>query len=320
MSSSRLLLLMFAGAMLTAGCTSVPTADEYDRLQAPDPNASSARNLMKVFGFDLYDREAGGRGDVLATGDVSEHPHGVDLTKAHWGVPSVSGMLDASVLAYDPLRTVHYFGFMPAEMAADERIVVRKSTAAAVERVAATMAAAGWRFAWTRPLAHQMSLGYSVTQDVFFEREGTTCRIPDGIENLRPGEGKGCVVTVAVRSRDVTKGEVPNASGFEPMPRWLDESRAPAWRIRSIFLLSATPEGKPFLTPERQLALAHTTTRMGGFYGFDANGVPFLGWEGDVLRFAATDGAREAAAREAREKAEPMTDRVMKRLESWWPF
>lgn len=322
MLPSRLLPLLMVSALVTTGCTTTtPTVEDLDRLQAPESSASRAKNLMKAFDFNVYDREAEGRGQAVTADEITEdNPFGKDLTKERWGMPSVSGMLDASVLAQDPLKTVHYFGYMPVELALDERAVVRRSAALAVEKVARVMKAEGWRFAWTRPKSLQMSLGYSVTQDVFFEKEGTTCRIPENVESLQPGAAKGCVVRVDVRSQDVSQGKYPDATGFEPVPRWIDDKTPLAWHIRNIALFSNTPEGKPFLTTDRQRALALATGRWAGFYGFDEQGVPYLGWEGEILRFEASDAARETVANEKAKKAVPITDKMMGEIKSWWPL
>lgn len=322
MLPSRLLPLMMVTAFVAAGCsTTPPTGEALDRLQAPDSSASRAKNLMKAFDFNVYDREAQGRGHAVTTDEITEdNPFGKDLTKEGWGMPSVSRVLDASVLAQDPLKTVHYFGYLPVDLALDERAVVRRSAALAVEKVARVMKAEGWRFAWTRPKSQQMSLGYSVTQDIFFEKDGTTCKIPENIETLQPGAAKGCLVRVAIRSQDINKGKHPDATGFEPVPRWIDDKTPPAWRIRNIALFSNTPEGKPFLTTERQQALALATGRWAGFYGFDEQGIPYLGWEGQILRFEASDEVRQAVANKKAEQTISTTDKVMHEIGSWWPF
>ena len=52
----RLSLIAALSAAVLTGCQSVPTADEIDRMQAPDAHASHAKNLMKVFAFDMHDR------------------------------------------------------------------------------------------------------------------------------------------------------------------------------------------------------------------------------------------------------------------------
>lgn len=159
-----------------------------------------------------------------------------------------------------------------------------------------------------------------VTQDVFFEKEDTVCRIPAGISTLEPGRGEGCAVTVVVRSRDVSKGAEPDATGFEPVPAWLDPARPHVWRVRSAALGSRMPDGSVFLTPERQRSLALATGRHTGLYAFDDNGVPYVGWEGAVERFAVSPEARAAIEAQARRAAVPMTDKVMDTVKGWWPW
>jgi len=61
----RLSLIAALSAAVLTGCQSVPTADEIDRMQAPDAHASHAKNLMKVFAFDMHDREDAGRGRAV---------------------------------------------------------------------------------------------------------------------------------------------------------------------------------------------------------------------------------------------------------------
>ena len=62
----RLSLIAALSAAVLTGCQSVPTADEIDRMQAPDAHASHAKNLMKVFAFDMHDREDAGRARAAA--------------------------------------------------------------------------------------------------------------------------------------------------------------------------------------------------------------------------------------------------------------
>lgn len=311
-------LLAALSAALLAGCQSVPTADEIDRMQAPDAHASRAKNLMRVFAFDMHDRDDAGHGRaVTVTPEEAEAP-GVDLSTSGSGF--LNGVLEMSVMAADPLATVHYFGFVPAQEAADERAVVRLVAARTVRALADAFSAQGWRFAWTNPKADLRSFGYIVTQDVFFEKAGTVCKIPAGLSALEPGRGEGCAVTVVVRSRDVSKGAHLDASGFEPVPAWIDPSRPHAWRVRSAALGSRMPGGEPFLTPERQESLALATGRFTGLYAFDAAGVPYLGWEGALERFAVSPEARAAIEAEARRAAVPMSERVMDAVSGWWPW
>ena len=315
----RLSLIAALSAAVLTGCQSVPTADEIDRMQAPDAHASHAKNLMKVFAFDMHDREDAGRGRAVTVTPEEAAAPGVDLLTSG-GSGFFNGMLEKSVMAADPLETVHYFGFVPVTEAADERAVVRHVAAKTVQAVASQFAKEGWRFAWTSPKADLRSFGYMVTQDVFFEKEDTVCRIPAGISTLEPGRGEGCAVTVVVRSRDVSKGAEPDAMGFEPVPAWLDPARPHAWRVRSAALGSRMPDGSVFLTPERQRSLALATGRHTGLYAFDDNGVPYVGWEGAVERFAVSPEARAAIEAQARRAAVPMTDKVMDTVKGWWPW
>lgn len=175
----RLSLIAALSAAVLTGCQSVPTADEIDRMQAPDAHASHAKNLMKVFAFDMHDREDAGRGRAVTVTPEEAAAPGVDLLTSG-GSGFFNGMLEKSVMAADPLETVHYFGFVPVTEAADERAVVRHVAAKTVQAVASQFAKEGWRFAWTSPKADLRSFGYMVTQDVFFEKEDTVCRIPAG--------------------------------------------------------------------------------------------------------------------------------------------
>ena len=52
----RLSLIAALSAAVLTGCQSVPTADEIDRMQAPDAHASHAKNLMKT---DIKETEGG---------------------------------------------------------------------------------------------------------------------------------------------------------------------------------------------------------------------------------------------------------------------
>ena len=52
----RLSLIAALSAAVLTGCQSVPTADEIDRMQAPDAHASHAKNLMKT---DIKEMEDG---------------------------------------------------------------------------------------------------------------------------------------------------------------------------------------------------------------------------------------------------------------------
>lgn len=314
----RQILLAALSAALLAGCQSVPTADEIDRMQAPDAHASRAKNLMRVFAFDMHDRDDAGRGRAVTVTPEEAEAHGVDLRTSGSGF--LNGVLEKSEMAADPLETVHYFGFVPAQEAADERAVVRLVAARTVQALANAFSAEGWRFAWTNPKADLRSFGYIVTQDVFFEKPGTVCKIPAGISELEPGRGEGCAVTVVVRSRDVSKGANPDAAGFEPVPAWIDPSRPHAWRVRAASLDSRMPGGGAFLTPERQQSLALATGKFTGLYAFDAAGVPYVGWEGALERFAVSPEARAAIDAEARRAAVPMSERMMDAVSGWWPW
>lgn len=314
----RQILLATLSAALLAGCQSVPTADEIDRMQAPDAHASRAKNLMRVFAFDMYDRDDAGRGRAVTVTPEEAEAHGVDLRTSGSGF--LNGVLEKSEMAADPLETVHYFGFVPAQEAADERAVVRLVAARTVQALANAFSAEGWRFAWTNPKADLRSFGYIVTQDVFFEKPGTVCKIPAGISELEPGRGEGCAVTVVVRSRDVSKGANPDAAGFEPVPAWIDPSRPHAWRVRAASLDSRMPGGGAFLTPERQQSLALATGKFTGLYAFDDAGVPYVGWEGALERFAVSPEARAAIDAEARRAAVPMSERMMDAVSGWWPW
>ena len=315
----RLSIIAALSVAVLTGCQSVPTADDFDRMQAPDAQASLAKNLMKVFAFDMYDRDDDGRGRVVTATPVEAGVNGVDLETSGSG-GFLNGMLEASVMAADPLKTVHYFGFVPASEAAGERAAVRAAAGRVVRDMAVHFGNDGWRFAWTNPKADLRSFGYMVTQDVFFEKDGTVCRIPQGISSLEPGQAEGCAVTVVVRSRDVSRGEKPDDSGFEPVPAWIDPARTPAWRVRSVAIGSRMPDGSAFLTPERQLSLAKATGRLMGLYAFDQNGVPYVGWEGRIERFAVTPEARAAVEAEAREASVPMTDKVWNTMSGWLPW
>ena len=163
----RLSLIAALSAAVLTGCQSVPTADEIDRMQAPNAHASRAKNLMKVFAFDMHDREDAGRGRAVTVTPEEAAAPGVDLLTSG-GSGFFNGMLEKSVMAADPLETVHYFGFVPVTEAADERAVVRHVAAKTVQAVASQFAKEGWRFAWTSPKADLRSFGYMVTQDVFF--------------------------------------------------------------------------------------------------------------------------------------------------------
>lgn len=212
----RLSLIAALSAAVLTGCQSVPTADEIDRMQAPDAHASHAKNLMKVFAFDMHDREDAGRGRAVTVTPEEAAAPGVDLLTSG-GSGFFNGMLEKSVMAADPLETVHYFG-------------------------------------------------------------------------------------------------------FEPVPAWLDPARPHAWRVRSAALGSRMPDGSVFLTPERQRSLALATGRHTGLYAFDDNGVPYVGWEGAVERFAVSPEARATIEEQARRAAVPMTDKVMDTVKGWWPW
>ena len=131
----RLSLIAALSAAVLTGCQSVPTADEIDRMQAPDAHASHAKNLMKVFAFDMHDREDAGRGRAVTVTPEEAAAPGVDLLTSG-GSGFFNGMLEKSVMAADPLETVHYFGFVPVTEAADERAVVRHVAAKTVQAVA----------------------------------------------------------------------------------------------------------------------------------------------------------------------------------------
>lgn len=212
----RLSLIAALSAAVLTGCQSVPTADEIDRMQAPDAHASHAKNLMKVFAFDMHDREDAGRGRAVTVTPEEAAAPGVDLLTSG-GSGFFNGMLEKSVMAADPLETVHYFGFVP-------------------------------------------------------------------------------------------------------VTAWLDPARPHAWRVRSAALGSRMPDGSVFLTPERQRSLALATGRHTGLYAFDDNGVPYVGWEGAVERFAVSPEARAAIEAQARRAAVPMTDKVMDTVKGWWPW
>ena len=314
----RQILLAALSAALLAGCQSVPTADEIERMQAPDAHASRAKNLMRVFAFDMHDRDDAGRGRAVTVTPEEAEAHGVDLRTSGSGF--LNGVLEKSEMAADPLETVHYFGFVSAQEADDERAVVRLVAARIVQALANTFSAEGWRFAWTNPKADLRSFGYIVTQDVFFGKPGTVCKIPADISELEPGRGEGCAVTVVVRSRDVSKGANPDAAGFEPVPAWIDPSRPHAWRVRAASLDSRMPGGGAFLTPERQQSLALATGKFTGLYAFDDAGVPYVGWEGALERFAVSPEARAAIDAEARRAAVPMSERMMDAVSGWWPW
>ena len=103
----RLSLIAALSAAVLTGCQSVPTADEIDRMQAPDAHASRAKNLMKVFAFDMHDREDAGRGRAVTVTPEEAAAPGVDLLTSG-GSGFFNGMLEKSVMAADPLETVHY--------------------------------------------------------------------------------------------------------------------------------------------------------------------------------------------------------------------
>lgn len=138
----RLSLIAALSAAVLTGCQSVPTADEIDRMQAPDAHASHAKNLMKVFAFDMHDREDAGRGRAVTVTPEEAAAPGVDLLTSG-GSGFFNGMLEKSVMAADPLETVHYFGFVPVTKAADERAVVRHVAAKTVQAVASQFAKEG---------------------------------------------------------------------------------------------------------------------------------------------------------------------------------
>ena len=214
----RLSLIAALSAAVLTGCQSVPTADEIDRMQAPDAHASHAKNLMKVFAFDMHDREDAGRGRAVTVTPEEAAAPGVDLLTSG-GSGFFNGMLEKSVMAADPLETVHYFGFVPVTEAADERAVVRHVAAKTVQAVASQFAKEGWRFAWTSPKADLRSFGYMVTQDVFFEKEDTVCRIPAGISTLEPGRGEGCAVTSRKAPSPTPRASSPCPPGLIPPVR-----------------------------------------------------------------------------------------------------
>jgi len=49
-------------------------------------------------------------------------------------------------------------------------------------------------------------------------------------------------------------------------------------------------------------------------------GVPYVGWEGAVERFAVSPEARATIEAQARRAAVPMTDKVMDTVKGWWPW
>ena len=65
MNRLKPLSALLGAALILSGCSSVDTADELARLQAPDPLASRARSLMAVFDFDVPDRAPDGSAVVL---------------------------------------------------------------------------------------------------------------------------------------------------------------------------------------------------------------------------------------------------------------
>lgn len=318
MNRIKPLSVLMAAALLLSGCASVYTADELAKLQAPDPLSSRARSLMAVFDFDVPDRAPDGSAVVLE--EKTDGPNGGDNTQATWGMPNVRAVVEASLQSADPLMTPHFFGFVTPQEAADEKTVVRRMAAQAVMQTASLMAGEGWRFAWTKPFAREMSLSYVVTQDIFFEKEGTACRLPENIDALQPWAGEGCRVTVVARSRDVSKGRWAGEGGLERVPAWIDPAQPEAWRMRSVLLLSTDGKGGAFLTPERQRSLAARSQGLTFFYGLDEKGLPFVGENGRIERFTASAESIEAVNRARAEAAEPVGSRLMRSVTNLWPF
>ena len=318
MNRLKPLSALLGAALILSGCSSVYTADELARLQAPDPLASRARSLMAVFDFDVPDRAPDGSAVVLQ--ETEDRPNGGDNTQATWGMPNVRAVVEASLQSADPLMTPHFFGFVKAEDAADEKNVVRRMAAHAVTETASLMAGEGWRFAWTKPYAREMSLSYVVTQDIFFEKEGTACRLPENIGTLQPWAGEGCRVTVVARSRDVARGRWTGESGLERVPAWIDPAQPEAWRMRSVLLLSTDGRGGAFLTSERQRALAARADGLIFFYGLDEKGLPFVGEKGRIEKFSASAESIEAVSRAKAEAAEPVGSRIIRSVTNLWPF
>ena len=328
----KALPVVLGASVLLSGCSSIYTADEIAKLQAPDPSASRARNLMAVFDYDVPDRLEDG--EPVFTRDPKASASGDDTTQAIWGMPNVRAVVEASIQSVDPLLTPHYFGFVPATEAADEKAVVRRMAAYTVMETAEVFARDGWRFAWSKPYPREMSLSYVVTQDIYFEKPGTGCKIPADLEARHPGTGDGCRISVLVRSRDVNRGRFVGESGFERVPAWIAPTTPDAWRVRSVLLLSTQQNGVPFLTTERQRALALNTKGLIAFYGLNEKGVPFIGEAGRIERFTASAEAVKSAERVRAEAEESLGKRVQcsvsDMMPSWsmpsipsislWPF
>jgi uncharacterized protein (DUF779 family) len=192
----------------------------------------------------------------------------------------------------------HFFGFIPKESAADEKRAVRVAAAEAVRALTEAGAAEGWASAAGKPRPLEMSLSYTVRQTVYFAKEGTRCKLPADPASPTSEEASGCRAEVLVRSRDITKGEHPGESGFEPVPAWIDPAQPEAWRVRTVTISSFDGTGQVLLDAAAQEKIAARAKGLLYFYGIDAKDRPFVGENGRILHFVKAAGARSEPHRQ----------------------
>ena len=84
----RLSLIAALSAAVLTGCQSVPTADEIDRMQAPDAHASHAKNLMKT---DVREMDGSYELDVDLPGFKKDEVH-VDLKNGYLTISAEKGL------------------------------------------------------------------------------------------------------------------------------------------------------------------------------------------------------------------------------------
>ena len=288
---AKLITAALASAALLAGCTSTYAPSEIAGLQAPEAGASRARALMAHFGYSVPDMtQEGGCAQAEDPRDEA-HPYGADVThRGLWGLPSLTSLVEASLSRGDQLSLPHFFGFIPKESAPDEKRAVRLAAAEAVRMLSEAGAADGWSSAAGRPRPNDMSLSYVVRQTVYFAKEGTHCSLPADPSAPTAAEASGCRAEVLVRSRDITRGEHPGESGFEPVPAWIDPAQPEAWRVRTVTIASYDGRGQVLLDAAAQEKIAARSRGLLYFYGIDAEGRPFVGENGRILRFVKPAG------------------------------
>ncbi|MFU0842813.1 MAG: hypothetical protein ACFWTZ_09485 [Burkholderia sp.] len=284
---------LISGALLT-GCAGTYTPSEIAGLQAPEPGASRARALMLQFGYSVPDMTEKGVCAQAEDPRDEGHPYGADETqRGLWGLPSFSGLVEASLSRGDQLSMPHFFGFIPKESAADEKRAVRVAAAEAVRALTEAGAAEGWASAAGKPRPLEMSLSYTVRQTVYFAKEGTRCKLPADPASPTSEEASGCRAEVLVRSRDITKGEHPGESGFEPVPAWIDPAQPEAWRVRTVTISSFDGTGQVLLDAAAQEKIAARAKGLLYFYGIDAKDRPFVGENGRILHFVKAAGGAQ---------------------------